>query len=182
MWATTWWARIARSTITRCRWWRTAFCADFLRAQNNGFLAQARNGTFNPAYNASIPGSQPLTVFPKLDSGGFLTDPTVRFYLETGEVGELATIYQTNELNGSVNFFKNPFALGADLITNYSSSSYNSLQLQAAPPHARRLEPRGELHLLQGPQRRRRRQPVAHPALPGSQQHRSSSAPAPIST
>jgi hypothetical protein len=32
-------------------------------------------------------------------------------------------------LNGSVNFFQNPYALGADMVTNYSSSSYNSLQL-----------------------------------------------------
>lgn len=110
---------------------QNGFLADFLRARNNGFLAQNRNGTFNPAYNASIPGSQPLTVFPKLTSGGFLTDSDVRFYLETGEVGELANLYQTNQINGSVNFFQNPYALGADLITNYSSSSYNSLQLQA---------------------------------------------------
>ena len=42
------------------------FLADFLRAQNNGFLALARpTATFNPAYNANLPGSQPLTVFPQ---------------------------------------------------------------------------------------------------------------------
>ena len=44
----------------------SGFLQDFIRAQNNGFLAQAKTGTFNPAYNASIPGSQQLTVFPKI--------------------------------------------------------------------------------------------------------------------
>src|SRR6202007_2525625 len=29
------------------------------------------------------------------------------------------------------NFFPNPYAYGADMLTNYSSSSYNSLQLVA---------------------------------------------------
>jgi hypothetical protein len=110
---------------------QNGFLADFLRAQNNGFLAQARSGTFNPAFNPGIPGSQPLTVFPKLTQGGLLSNANVRFYLQTGEPGELATFYQTNQFNGSVNFFPNPNALGADMLTNYSSSSYNSLQLVA---------------------------------------------------
>jgi hypothetical protein len=46
-------------------------------------------------------------------------------------VGELATYYQTNGLNGTFSFFQNPNALAADMLTNYSSSSYNSLQLVA---------------------------------------------------
>ena len=49
------------------------FLQDFLRAQKNGFLAQAAGGNFNPAYNANIAGSQQLTVFPKLAKGA-LTD------------------------------------------------------------------------------------------------------------
>ncbi|HLK61986.1 MAG TPA: carboxypeptidase regulatory-like domain-containing protein [Bryobacteraceae bacterium] len=110
---------------------QNGFLPDFLRAQNNGFLALAKNGIFNPNYNASIPGSQQLTVFPKLAQKGLLTNATIDFYLETGEPGELATLYQTNGLNGSVNFFQNPNALAADMLTNYSSSSYNSLQLVA---------------------------------------------------
>ncbi len=55
----------------------------------------AASGIFNPAYNASIPGSQPLTVFPKLARGA-LTDPNVVYYLQTGQVGELANYFQTN--------------------------------------------------------------------------------------
>jgi hypothetical protein len=109
---------------------QNGFLGDFQKAQNNGFLALARSGTFNPAFNAGIPGSQPLTVFPKLVSGGSLTNATVRGYIQDGEVAELATLYQTNGLNGQVNFFQNPNALGTDMLTNYSSSSYNSLQLE----------------------------------------------------
>jgi len=112
------------------------FLPDFLRARSNGFLAQERNGTFNPAYNASIPGSQPLTVIPKLSRSPFgttpLNDADAQFYMQTGEVGELATYYQTNGFNpvNAVPFFQNPNALGTDLLTNYSSSSYNALQME----------------------------------------------------
>ena len=109
----------------------SGFLDDFIRARNNGFLAQAITGTFNPRYNSGIPGSQPLTVFPKLTSGGSLNDGNVLYYLTTGEPAELATYYTENALNGSVNFFTNPNALAADMLTNYSSSSYNSLQLEA---------------------------------------------------
>ena len=109
---------------------QNGFLPDFLRAQNNGFLAMAQSGVFNPNFNANIPGSQPLTVFPKL-ARGVLNNPNVLYYLQDGEVGELGNYLQTNALNGSVNFYQNPNALGTDLLTNYSSSSYNSLQLEA---------------------------------------------------
>ncbi len=54
------------------------------------------------------------------------------FYLQTGEVGELASYYQTNGYNptNAVPFFQNPNALGTDYLTNYSSSSYNALQVE----------------------------------------------------
>jgi len=111
----------------------TGFLQDFLRAQKNGFLAQAAGNGFNPAYNAKIPGSQLLTgsVFTRLASGA-LTDPNAQFYLQTGEVGELGSYYQTNDYNlaNAVQFFQNPNALGADYLTNYSSSSYNALQVE----------------------------------------------------
>ena len=107
------------------------FLQDFLRAQKNGFLALAAGGSLNPAYNSYISGSQPLTVFPKLARGA-LTDPNALNYMQTGEVGELATYYQTNGYNPSnaVPFFQNPHALGTDYLTNYSSSSYNALQME----------------------------------------------------
>ncbi len=109
---------------------QNGFLPDFLRAQNNGYLALAKNGVFNPNYNSAIPGSQPLTVFPKLARGVLSIGSFVNL-IQTGEPGELATELQTNGLNGSVNFFQNPNALAADMLTNYSSSSYNSLQLVA---------------------------------------------------
>ena len=46
-----------------------AFLQDFLRARSNGYLAQAATGSFNPAYNPNIPGSQPLTVIPTSGAG-----------------------------------------------------------------------------------------------------------------
>jgi hypothetical protein len=107
------------------------FLQDFLRAQKNGFLAQAAGSGFNPAYNANLPGSQPLSVLNKLARGA-LTDPNAQFYLQTGEVGELGSYYQTNGYNptNAVQLFQNPYALGTDYLTNYSSSSYNALQVE----------------------------------------------------
>ncbi|MBZ5618511.1 MAG: TonB-dependent receptor [Acidobacteriia bacterium] len=105
------------------------FLQDFLRARNNGNLARAATGVFNPAYNASIAGSQPLTVFPLLGGGGVLTASSVRTDIDQGAVGTLATLYQTNGLNGPISFFANPYILGGNMITNYSNSSYNALQV-----------------------------------------------------
>ncbi len=110
---------------------QNGFLADFLRAQSNGYLAEARSGVFNPNYNTSVPGSQPLTIFPFLPRRGSFSDSNVLNLIQTGELGELATYYQTNGLNGAFSFFQNPNALAGDMLTNYSSSSYNSLQLVA---------------------------------------------------
>ncbi len=44
------------------------FLDDFKRAQNNGYLALAQpGGSFNPNFNAAIPGSQPLSVLKHSD-------------------------------------------------------------------------------------------------------------------
>jgi hypothetical protein len=105
------------------------FLADFNRARSNGFLAQAATGSFNPAFNANIAGSQPLTVFPRLASGGLLTNATIRNLIQTGQPGELASVYQTNRLNGQLNFFPNPLALATNIVENFSNANYNGLQL-----------------------------------------------------
>lgn len=105
------------------------FFEDFMRARSNGFLALAAKGAFDPRYDASIAGSQPLTVFPQLGRDGLLTNATVQNLIRQGEVGELANIYQTNRLNGPFNFYRNPFALGTNMLTNYSNSTYNALQV-----------------------------------------------------
>lgn len=107
----------------------TGFLPDFLKAMNNGNLAQAATNTFNPAYNPAIAGSQPLPFFDQLSSGGLLTNATVKSLIQTGQAGELANTYQTNGLNGTVNFYTNPLALGLNMMTNYSNATYNSLQV-----------------------------------------------------
>jgi hypothetical protein len=111
---------------------QNGFLADFLRAQQNGLLSLAAHGIFSSAYSPTIPGSHPLPVFNKLARGA-INDPNAIFYIQTSQVGELATYYQVNGYNpdNAVTFFQNPYALGADILANYSSSSYNSLQLEA---------------------------------------------------
>ncbi|MGH9719826.1 MAG: TonB-dependent receptor domain-containing protein [Bryobacteraceae bacterium] len=117
------------------------FVDDFQRARRNGFAARDANGVFNPAYNAAIPGSQPLTVFPLLAAGGNLANANNRLLIERGEVAQLAATYQVNRQNGPINFFPNALALTAQMLTNYSHSSYNGLQVDV-----RRSTRRG-LHL-----------------------------------
>jgi hypothetical protein len=111
---------------------QNGWLADFQKAQNNGFLAQKLTGTFNPVFNPNIQGSQQLALFGKLAKGA-LQDGNAQFYLQTGEVGELAYYYQAAGYNDNhaVTFFQNPNAYGTDLLTNYSSSSYNALQVEA---------------------------------------------------
>jgi hypothetical protein len=104
------------------------FLADFLRAYNNGNLARAATGTFNPAYNPNIAGSQPLTIFPLMPSGGFLTNATVLGQLQRGEVGDLANTYQTSGINGPINFYRNPNSIAANILGSGANSVYHALQ------------------------------------------------------
>ena len=108
------------------------FLADFLRAQSNARLAEQRTGEFNPEFNPLIPGSQPLTVFPRLDRGGLLNDPTIGGMIETGQPGQLAALYIVNDFTAgsAVSFRPNPHTFVADMITNYSNSTYHALQLE----------------------------------------------------
>jgi len=107
----------------------SGFLADFQRAQSNGFLAQTATGVFDPSYNANIKGSQVLTVFPTMPSGGSLTNSTNRTMIQQGAVADLAWTYQSTKANGPVNFFPNPNAASLRMMTNYSNSSYNGLQI-----------------------------------------------------
>jgi hypothetical protein len=110
---------------------QNGFLNDFLRAYRNGNLALAATGMFNPSYNAAISGSQPLTIFPTLPNGGFLTSSLVENLIQTGQVGSLAYLYQVDHLNGSVDFLPNPYAAAAYLLENVASSTYNALQVEA---------------------------------------------------
>ncbi len=107
------------------------FLDDVIRARGNGFLAQEATGRFDPDYNPAIPGSQQLSVFPLLPNGGFLGFPIIQQMIRRGEAGALAQIYIVNDLVGDqVAFRANQNAFVADLITNYSNSSYHGLQLE----------------------------------------------------
>jgi hypothetical protein len=103
---------------------------NFLIAQNNGLLSQKATGVFNATYNFNIAGSQPTPYFNAMPSGGFLTNASVVSYLQTGAVGELGNFYQNNRINGNNNYYLNPNVLGANVLTNYSNSSYNGLQTE----------------------------------------------------
>ncbi len=107
------------------------FLDDFLRAHSNGNLAHDATGTFDPQYNPEIAGSQEVSVFPQLVGGGFLWHPVVQGRIETGEPGTLANLYVENGLVGpNFSFRHNQDAYVADLVTNYSNSSYHGLQLE----------------------------------------------------
>jgi len=101
---------------------------NFQLAQQNGLLSQAASGVYRPVYNPAIAGSQPLPFFNQLPSAGLLTNSTVISDIQTGQVGQLAALYQQNGLNGPFSFFQNPNLLGANVLTNYSNSDYNALQ------------------------------------------------------
>jgi hypothetical protein len=103
------------------------FLADFQRAYNNATLSLAQTGRFDPTYSGA--GTQPLTVFPKLPGGGSLTNPANVSLIQTGQVGQLANNYQNTKTNGSVNFYRNPLILGANLMSNYSNARYDALQV-----------------------------------------------------
>lgn len=113
------------------------FLADFIRARNNAFLSERAGQGFNGGYTG--PGSQPLTVFPNLGNA-LLTNATVQTLLRQGEVGELASIYQTNRFNGAVNFFRNPNALATNTINSGGNSTYNALQFDVRRRMGRDLQ------------------------------------------
>jgi hypothetical protein len=112
---------------------QSTFVQDFINARNNGFLALAATGTFNPAYNANITGSKPIPFFNSLPSGGSLTSSSVTAPLRSGEIGTLAQTYQSagyfpSNIPG-FSYFPNPYILYANLMTNISNSSYDGLQI-----------------------------------------------------
>ena len=107
------------------------FLDDFLRARSNGFLAEAAD-EFNPEFNPSIAGSQPLTFFPRLKMEGLLSDPTFQRLIKRGEPGQLAFLYIFNRFTEGteVGFRHNRNALVTDMLTNFSNSSYHALQTE----------------------------------------------------
>lgn len=105
------------------------YATDFNNARRNGELARAATGSFNPSYNANIPGSVPLPFFAQLPSGGSLAGAAVSGFIERGEIGELANNYMSTRANGPVRFYRNFNAQGTNMMTNYSNASYHGFQI-----------------------------------------------------
>jgi hypothetical protein len=82
------------------------------------------------AFNPAIAGSQPLTVFPLLPSGGLLTNSTILGQIQQGVPADLAVTYIINNLASGVNFLANPNAFVANVTTNGGLYRYNSMQLE----------------------------------------------------
>jgi hypothetical protein len=125
-------AKILRGTdYNQINYNASGFLADFKRAQSNASLAEKSGGAYNGTYNSAISGSQQLTVFPLLYNNGYLTNSSVQTYLRQGQIAELANFYSYNGINGSVNFYTNPYAIAGNVIGNNAMSVYHGLQLEA---------------------------------------------------
>ena len=109
-----------------------AFFQDFQRARSNGFAAQAAGLSFNPAFNPSVPGSQPLTVLPGF--GVALTNATVveqRADRPGGVAGRLLPVAQCGGRDPArPAFYGNPSIYAADEILNGASTDYHAVQLE----------------------------------------------------
>ncbi|MGB7067948.1 MAG: TonB-dependent receptor [Pyrinomonadaceae bacterium] len=120
------------------------FLDDFNRARGNLLACEAHLGsgcTTGGAFNALVPGSQALTLFPRLPSGGLLSNSTVVNQLRTGVVADLAILYISNGLNNHptvanpgrtpfIDFLSNPGTGVVDLLHNDGWFHYNSFQAE----------------------------------------------------
>jgi hypothetical protein len=111
------------------------FLSDFNRARANFLLTGA--AMCGPTDD---PGCQALTVFPNLTAGGLLTNPVITNFLISGTPADLAFIYLTNGLTGTVPFLANPNTGVVDIITNRARYRYNSLQTEFRRRLSRGLE------------------------------------------
>jgi hypothetical protein len=119
-----------------------AFMDDFRRAQQNcrlqGALQPGGSTAFDPAFlctnagfNANIPGSQQLAFFDQNISGGFLTNSTVRSFIQQGRPGSLAQFYIQNGVQGAGAGFQNTSEIyTAGVLTNVGKYRYDALQAE----------------------------------------------------
>jgi hypothetical protein len=111
-----------------------AFLEDFVRARSNGFLALAAGQGFNPAFNAALAGSQPLSYITQF-GGGNLANATVRSNIQTGQAGALADFYLSSSgaavaATARQAFYGNPGIYAADAVVNGGSTDYHALQIE----------------------------------------------------
>jgi hypothetical protein len=118
------------------------FLEAFISARGNGFASQSSNGTFDPCYvpaqaddcstNNPNPGIEYLAsnFFPSLN--GLLNYPgyatIISQYLQQAAVGNLADLYHSSaaDFGGPVSLAPNQYLHAADLLGNYSSSTYHA--------------------------------------------------------
>lgn len=121
---------------------KNGFLDDFIKAQNNcrlqGAALRPAGNTNDPilfctsaAFNAAIPGSQPLPVFGNLGAGTLtLTNATVLGNLRTNSPNLLARNYIINRQAGSVVFQPGTNALAYEILVNGGKYRYNALQAE----------------------------------------------------
>jgi hypothetical protein len=114
-----------------------SFFTDFQAARAATFDSVAANGTPDPLFNCKGHVTSPscLPVFNYI-YGGALGNSTVNNLIYQGQIGQLIAIYHANGFdtapcclsgpNNIINWFPNPFIMGADLLKNTSSSTYNA--------------------------------------------------------
>ena len=116
------------------------FFTDFQTARAYGFASLAAGNGFNPTSGCpgGVTSNTCLPVFNLLFGGGidpgqFVFPPFVNL-IQQGQIGSLIADYHAFEFDTAgypghgnlINFFPNPFVMGADLLKNTSFSSYNA--------------------------------------------------------
>ena len=139
------------------RVFENGFFPDFLRAQGNLTAIRAENArrraagqpelTVSAAFNSNVPGSVPLTIFPRIGTnGGNLANAGIITLLDQGQLGELASNYLSSRntfLTGAPigttgltmltpGFFlpANPNAFATDYVGSSGWSDYHGLQAE----------------------------------------------------
>jgi len=110
------------------------FFTDFQNARQMGFNSLAKTGTFDPTYGCTDL-SVCLPVFNNI-YGGYLGNSYVNNLIYQGQVGQLIAFYHADEFDtgnccypgpqNKINWFPNPYIMGADLLKNTSFSSWNA--------------------------------------------------------
>ncbi len=111
------------------------FLQDFINARNNCRIQAASQGLTlaqgcSTIANIGLPGQVDLPVFGMLVAGGLPTNATIRGQVAQGTAADLAIIYLTNGLNGSLEFVPNTNAGVVDLLSNFGRYRYDSLQTE----------------------------------------------------
>lgn len=111
------------------------FLQDFRNARNNCRIQAASQGRTldqgcTTIANIGLPGQVNLPVFAMLAGAGLPTNATIRGQVQQGTAAELAVIYLTNGLRGTVNFVPNSNAGVVDLLSNFGKYRYDALQTE----------------------------------------------------